>query len=180
VHFGAFYRRRVLRLLPVIVVFVCAHAVFARASHIPFGLERSSVQAVLLYYTNWRSALGLPLAEGFGHLWSLAIEEQFYLVWPFVMTLIGLRAHRRTALVVLVGLIAAVAIRRYVLWHQGGLHGFVVLRLYNGTDTRADALLVGALVAHLWVRGRVPRRYDLLRDRITAVARRRDGAEPHG
>ena len=153
-RFGAFYRRRALRLFPVIVAFVIAHYVFSRALHLSAAREHSSVLAMLFYYTNWKAAWAPPLAVAFGHLWSLAVEEQFYLFWPIVVAVLGVRARARTVVLVIGSAIVFVAVRRGIMWQ----HGVSWNRLIVGTDTRADTLLVGALLAHLWVRGRVPQR----------------------
>lgn len=154
VRFGAFYRRRALRLLPVVVAFVIAHYVFANALNLSMTRERSSVTALVFYYTNWRAIYAPPLALAFGHLWSLAVEEQFYLVWPIIVVALGIRARLRTVVLVLGTMIAIIAVHRAVLWQQGAAWD----RLFVGTDTRADTILIGALLAHLWVRDRTPRR----------------------
>ena len=153
-RFGAFYRRRALRLFPVIVAFLVAHYVFSQALHLSASKEHSSALAVLFYYMNWKAAWAPPIALAIGHLWSLAVEEQFYLFWPIVVAVLGVRARTRTVVLVIGGAIMFVAVRRGIMWQHGTSPG----RLIIGTDTRADTLLVGALLAHLWVRGRVPRR----------------------
>ena len=154
VRLGAFYRRRVLRLYPAIVVFVIAYLVFTHALHLNVGRARSSIFALLFYYTNWKSIYWPPLGIAFGHLWSLAIEEQFYLVWPLVIGVLGIRARLRTVVIVLVTTIAAIVIWRLYLYESGASWS----RSFTGTDTRADGLLIGALLAHIWMRGKVPRR----------------------
>jgi peptidoglycan/LPS O-acetylase OafA/YrhL len=147
IHFGAFYRRRAMRLLPVITAFVIAHVVFAHVVHIPAARERSSILSTVLYYTNWQATHSV-LAPAFGHLWSLAVEEQFYIVWPMAVTILTIRARLRTVVLVLGTAIVVVAVRRALMYE----HGASVTRLLGGTDTRADTLLSGALLAHLWVR----------------------------
>jgi peptidoglycan/LPS O-acetylase OafA/YrhL len=136
------------------VAFVVAHVLFAVVTHQPRGREGSSVQAILLYYANWKLIYAPPIAAATGHLWSLAVEEQFYLLWPIVMTVLTIRARLKTGLLVFIPTIAVVAIGRALQYS----HGVGVVRLYAGTDSRIDTLLIGALLAHLWVRGRVPKR----------------------
>jgi peptidoglycan/LPS O-acetylase OafA/YrhL len=154
-RFGAFYRRRALRLLPALVVLLGAHVVYARVAGLPGDLERSTVLATLFYYLNWRMVWDANLAEGLGHLWSLAVEEQFYIVWPLVAAgLVALRRWAWAAPAALVGVIALVFVHRARLWDDGG----PFLYLYVRTDTRVDSLLVGALLAFLWVHQRTPRR----------------------
>jgi peptidoglycan/LPS O-acetylase OafA/YrhL len=154
VHFLAFYRRRALRLLPVIVAFGIAHYVFSRDLRLPLSTEHSSLLAMAFYYMNWKAVWAPPISAAIGQLWSLAVEEQFYLVWPIVIALLSVRARTRTVLLVLVPAILVVAARRAILFD----HGVATSRLLIGTDTRADTLLIGALLAHLWVRAELPKR----------------------
>src|SRR5262245_51790762 len=86
IAFRKFYARRALRLLPALVVFVAVWLAVLYATLEPrfwafvtgFGL------AVLFYVANWVGIWVLPLGV-FGHTWSLAIEEQFYVLWPLVI-----------------------------------------------------------------------------------------------
>ena len=90
------------------------------------------------------------------HLWSLSLEMQFYVIWPFVVIgALNLRRRASTAICVLVLLLAALVVHRWLLWDGGTL----VTSLYSRTDTRADALVVGALVAVVWLRVDGPQRY---------------------
>src|SRR6185503_1432992 len=114
----------------------------ARSFHLPIAREHSSIYAMLLYYTNWKAIWDPPLALAFGHLWSLAVEEQFYLVWPLVTALLTVRVRIRTVVIVLGSAIAFVALRRGLMYE----HNVALGRLLAGTDTRADTLLVGALL----------------------------------
>jgi peptidoglycan/LPS O-acetylase OafA/YrhL len=150
----SFYRRRFMRLYPALVVLLVAHAVYATRADISFDVEGDQLVSVLFYYSNWRETLSIP--EGTGHLWSLAVEEQFYVVWPLVLlVLLWLTNARRTYIgpIIAAG-IASIALYRAWRWHDG----MVFLLVYMRTDTRADALLVGALAAVLagGVRGRTP------------------------
>lgn len=164
-RFGAFYRRRALRLFPVILAFLVAHVVFTQlVIHGSPETERSSIPAALFFFTNWW-AIHNPIPLAFGHFWSLAVEEQFYLVWPFVTVLLTVRARCKTVVWVLGSTIVLVALHRAVMWDNGASWGRLVL----GTDTHADGLLVGALLAHLWVRARTPRRGVALAASVSAV-----------
>src|SRR5581483_488508 len=90
-----------------------------------------------------RFAAPLPL----DHLWSLAIEEQFYLVWPWVL-LAGIWLLRsRAGLLVL-----TLAMAAFSVWLMGHLDhpGVDPTRVYEGTDTRAFELLIGAALAMVW------------------------------
>jgi peptidoglycan/LPS O-acetylase OafA/YrhL len=165
VRLGAFYVRRALRLLPALWVFLAVHLVFAaHATKAPYTYERAVglVRASALYVNNWY-VNDDPLGRGYGdlgHLWSLAVEEQFYIVWPIM--LIGLLSLRRPrlALAVIVGLILIVAVNRarlYLTWPDDQSRWYI--NLLTGTDVRVDSLLVGALAAWLWSLGLVPTRH---------------------
>ncbi len=149
---GTFWLRRARRLLPALflmlaVVSICV-AVFDASQ---LSGTRRQVIAAIGYFNNWstiaqhgsyfaRFAAPLPL----DHLWSLAIEEQFYLVWPWLL-LAGIkfvRGRRRLALLTLLGALAS-AIAMGVLYHPG----YDPTRVYEGTDTRAFGLLIGAALA---------------------------------
>ena len=154
IKFGGFYRRRALRLLPALLCFVVVQFIYASLGRVPASVEGSSVIAVMLYYFNWKliysATAAIPIA--FRHLWSLSIEEQFYLVWPLTtMFLLGVRRRFSTVLVAFCGSILAIAIWRVILTHHMARY-----LVYFRTDARADSLLVGALAAHMWVRGRIP------------------------
>src|SRR5437588_6805265 len=102
-----------------------------------------------LYFANWStiaahvfSRFGAPLP--LDHLWSLSIEEQFYLVWPWLLlVLVHLVSNRRMmALITLAGAAASALLMSH-LFHPG----YDPTRVYEGTDTRAFGLLTGAALA---------------------------------
>jgi len=148
IHFGRFYLRRALRLLPALVTLVAVLtlvllATTSREHRIYLAL---SVVAVLFYFANWVEPFGIPLAWGFAHTWSLAIEEQFYLVWPITMAGLLHFVRRRVAISVIVVCSAILAfIYRMVLARAGASH----IRLFEGSDTHADSLLIGCSLAFL-------------------------------
>ena len=111
------------------------------------GAEGRSVPAALslAYMANWARISGEPFYE-LGHMWSLAVEEQFYVIWPLVI----IAAHRWASRpVVWIGALLGLSILwRALVWHQAGEW----LHTYHGTDTVASSLLFGALAAHLRVR----------------------------
>jgi len=156
VRFGAFYARRAIRLLPALYLMLLCHAAYTLLTELDWSQEVASIQAAVLYYSNWQVVNDLgSVATGTNHLWSLAVEEQFYLVWPAVLVgFFGLRQKAVTVTVVLGLAITAVAVHRAILWDDGAPW----LELFVRTDTRADSLLVGALLASLWVRQRTPTR----------------------
>jgi peptidoglycan/LPS O-acetylase OafA/YrhL len=157
----AFYRRRVLRLLPALLIVVLATSLFAHVTNTWTSTEVPSIFSVTFYYSNYYVAASPNfycgnLAPGFQHLWSLSFEEQFYLIWPWItIAALSIRTRLRTVVIVLLTLIAVVAIHRALSYH--GPNSWC--SLFHRTDTRADSILWGALLAHIWIRGvKIPER----------------------
>jgi len=141
-----FYIRRVLRLGPALAVYLVACLVVTYLTGlISVSRQIKLIVMAVLYSTNWRMALGWDTAlDPTAIIWSLSIEEQFYLVWPVVIFgCLALKLRRRYLIGGLVVTILAVMLHRYLLFNNAA-H---LTRLYYGTDTRADALLMGCLVA---------------------------------
>lgn len=155
-----FYRRRALRLLPALLCLLAAHAIYAAITNLPMRTELTSGAAVLFYVANWYRIGGHPVALGMGHLWSLAVEEQFYLVWPLVtLALLNIRRSPRAVYVVLCCAAAGVCVWRFVLWR----HGVTPFAIQQRTDARADSLIIGALAGYVYVRRSLARvRFSLL------------------
>src|SRR6478735_1732608 len=148
-----FYRRRALRLAPalvacVVVVGVAGAALGSRLG--PTYAPTALVLGALTWTANWVVAGGEYAGTALTHTWSLSIEEQFYLVWPPLLLVLLLRRWQRWLVPALVAGACASAAMRFVLIPEG------VDRINNGSDTRADALLIGCLVAVL-VHRRDPR-----------------------
>src|SRR5215213_1983505 len=152
---GDFWLRRARRLLPALflmVAVVVAWVTLFDRSHLPS--LRGYVVAAAVYMSNWWnivrhasyfSRFGPP--PPLDHLWSLAVEEQFYLVWPFLLWL-GLRyARGRYWMAGLTLAAAALSATVMALLYQPGVDP---TRVYEGTDTRAFGLLVGAALAMVW------------------------------
>jgi peptidoglycan/LPS O-acetylase OafA/YrhL len=150
-----FWLRRARRLLPALLVMLFVTVgwatLFDRAQ---LGALRSDLVPGVFYYSNWWfifqhvsyfAKFGPP--SPVGHLWSLAIEEQFYLVWPLLI-LLGFRFlhSKRAMLLVTLGLAAASAMEMGILFSLLPPNGDTT-RIYEGTDTRAFALLIGAALA---------------------------------
>ena len=138
-----FWTRRARRLLPALFVLILLEALVARFVLDPASASSMRGDAIgsLFYFENWRLAWG-PLTPG-GHTWSLAVEEQWYLVWPLLLGgLLFLTRGRVRIVSLFVGLLAvASAVECAILYRGDGT------RAYFGTDTRAQALLIGALLA---------------------------------
>ena len=157
IRFRAFYARRAIRLLPALYFMLLCHAAYTLLTELDWSAEVASIRAAVLYYSNWQVVYDLSnVATGTNHLWSLAVEEQFYLVWPALLVgFLGLRYRALTVTAVLGVAVVAIAVHRAMLWDDGANW----LELFVRTDTRADALLIGALLASLWVRGVTPVRW---------------------
>jgi len=167
VDLGAFWARRARRLLPALTVLVAAVALGRRlfAPDSVGGLRYDALSA-LGWVANWRFAAAKTdyFAQGgaaspLQHTWSLGVEEQYYLVWPLVLTAVTvLLAHRsrasvrRLATLATVGVLAtvgAIASAAEAVWLSGNA---APGRVYFGSDTRAQALLAGAAAAAVFAR----------------------------
>jgi peptidoglycan/LPS O-acetylase OafA/YrhL len=127
----AFYLRRVLRLGPALVLLLVFVAVIGLWVGWP-GDWQVGIVASLLYVGNWVQVAGHSI-EPLGHTWTLAIEEQFYLLWPVLLVLGGPRVALRVAVAgVVLGAIAGLAA-------DGNLE-------YFSTITRGDAILAGCVL----------------------------------
>jgi len=143
----AFYRRRALRLFPALALLLPVVAIAANVSpeidKTTAGLTTRAIPWVVGYAANWGRALGTQMGL-FGHTWSLAIEEQFYLLWPFILlALLGKNRRYGRVIIVSIAVVFVVAVYRAFEWSAGA----GVDRVANGTDMRADSLLVGCAIA---------------------------------
>lgn len=150
-----FYIRRFLRLMPALwlTVFFMLVSVWALDVRALWPLREAAF--ALTYSTNWAHIFGLvdrvTLANGYildsplSHTWSLAIEEQYYLLWPLVIGAIcSWLTTRRTRLWTLIALFGML-----VLYRASMVGRFSVGRIYFGLDTHADGLVLGSAVAAL-------------------------------
>jgi peptidoglycan/LPS O-acetylase OafA/YrhL len=162
VDLGEFWSRRARRLLPAMLAVVTAVAVYARWWANPLELRtiRGDGLATLFYVANWHQVFThtnywdtIRSPSPFLHTWSLAIEEQFYVLWPLLVggvLVLSRRAGRRlTPLLVVTAALATASMLAMATMHHGPAD---VLRVYLGTDTRAAALLFGAVVALVFAR----------------------------
>jgi peptidoglycan/LPS O-acetylase OafA/YrhL len=170
IQLGAFWLARARRLLPALFVMlaivVAWVTVFGPAQPDQF---REGVVSAIFYVNNWQqifadvSYFARFEAEGpLDHLWSLSVEEQFYILWPFLL-LAGVKlvhetplpsgVRPRLALLTIAGAIAS-SILMAALYEPS----FDPSRLYFGTDTRAGGLLFGAALAMVWPSRKLSRR----------------------
>ncbi|HEY5024235.1 MAG TPA: acyltransferase family protein [Acidimicrobiales bacterium] len=154
IRLGAFWARRARRLLPALLLLVVVLGIYALAGgHAMVASQlRSPAEATLLYVANWQQvAAGHSYFAQFQapnpllHTWSLAVEEQYYLVWPLLfggLVLLGRTRYRR-ALVIGTTVLAIGS----ALWMGIAAHVLGPNRAYLGTDTRMWELLLGGLGA---------------------------------
>ena len=142
-----FYVRRALRLMPALWIMVPVILLLATQLDPPDYFENDFGDAVgaLSYATNWIWMAENGRRNLFDHTWSLAIEEQYYLIWAPLLCVLLVRMSARGALLLLIAAIGAINLWRLGLF----LHGASFWRLYLGFDTRADELLAGAAAAFL-------------------------------
>lgn len=151
----AFWGRRARRLLPALLVLLIFVAFFTRFEIDPWNRAaiRGDGIASLFYVANWRFIADkqgyfelFSAASPLRHMWTLAIEEQFYLVWPlvvFAIMKVSRGSLRALASVCGVGVIASIVVMA-ITYGPGD-----PLRAYYGTDARAHTILIGALLAVL-------------------------------
>jgi len=160
---GGFWARRARRLLPALflmLVAVCVYAVFI-AKPTELNQIRGDFLATLGYVANWHLVLAdydywrlFTSPSPLNHTWSLAIEEQFYVVWPLVALAVGFIVRRkRTAIawaraMFFTSLVLSITSAALALQIWRSSKGTV--RIYYGTDTRAAAILFGAALAS-WI-----------------------------
>ena len=149
-----FWLRRCRRLLPalflMLAVVMLAMVIF---HHGEVARLRGALLASMGYVANWYFAFAnVPYFEQFGrpsvlqHLWSLAVEEQFYLLWPPIMAIgMAFFGKRHLLIGVMVGIVGS-TILSWVLYEPN----VDPSRIYYGTDTRAVGLLAGVALAFLW------------------------------
>ncbi|WP_348788666.1 acyltransferase family protein [Leifsonia sp. NPDC080035] len=155
VDLRGFWTRRVRRLVPAIaaLVVVCSAIALAIGGDVLVGIPRQILGAST-FSANWLSiaadssyfAQGAP--ELFRNLWSLAVEEQFYLVWPLALLAIALIRHWGARLAIVLAIAAASAIEMALLTSPGS----DPTRVYFGSDTHSFGLALGAALALLIAR----------------------------
>lgn len=146
----AFYLRRIVRLGPPILLVLAVSFLLSAADLAEGKPDLMTTISQLLFFYNYY-ALYVPdssTVDGLGILWSLAVEEHFYLIWP---TLFLMLANRANAVRYLIGMLVAVAVWRAIR-HYG--FGASEWEIYVSTDTRLDSLLYGCLLSILAWRGR--------------------------
>ena len=151
IHLGRFYARRFLRLAPALAVFVLVTFVVTHwvAPGLSSWLTPRWALAALGYVTNLLTAFHREYPLGVVSIcWSLAQEEQFYLLWPLSLLALLRRGLSRGTLALILGMLIAGSLGlRLFLLARHGADPDLWLRVYFGPDTRAEALLWGCLLA---------------------------------
>ena len=159
----SFWIRRIRRLFPAVVtVVVVTCALCTVFNHVMLTKMRPDILPSLLFFNNWWqimqdvsyfNALGDP--SPLTHFWSLAIEEQFYLIWPpLLFAMVSMHVSKPNTRRVVLGLAAVSALAMMVLYNPAADPS----RVYYGTDTRVFSLLLGAWMAFIPDRDLAPAR----------------------
>src|ERR1700710_1204993 len=169
IHLRRLWLRRARRLLPalflMLLIVIAWVTIFGPAQPDQF---RKAVVSAIFYVNNWQQIAAnvsyfarFAPEQPLNHLWSLSVEEQFYIFWPFILLIglklirdrqgKGLRPHLAIATLILA---IASSILMAVMYHPS----LDPSRVYYGTDTRAAGLLFGAALAMVWPSRRLSRR----------------------
>jgi peptidoglycan/LPS O-acetylase OafA/YrhL len=159
VSFRNFYLRRACRLLPALAALLAVDLAYAAWDGRSLRHEVEAVGSITFYVSNITQSLHLFMPAELAHTWSLAVEEQFYILWPAALLMIlAWQVHKRgsTSRVVPWALpigIAATVIVRIVVWRTMGYPA-----AYELPFCRSDCLLIGCALAFLYHHGRLPRK----------------------
>ena len=180
----SFWIRRIRRLVPAVVtVVVVTCALCTVFNHVMLTKMRPDILPSLLFFNNWWqimqdvsyfNALGDP--SPLTHFWSLAIEEQFYLVWPpLLFAMVSMHVSKPNTRRMVLGLAAVSALAMMVLYNPAADPS----RVYYGTDTRVFSLLLGAWMAFIPDRDLAPVRlaHRLGLNRLAGAAKHGKNAE---
>ncbi len=143
-----FYARRVFRLMPPLIVTLAVAYALTYYGLLAGGITGKGLAAQLLYFANYYGLFfdrGNTVPDGTGILWSLAVEEHFYIFYPLLMTLLlGVAVRLRMIAVLLGGLCIAILAWRFYLAHTPD---FFSDRTYYSSDTRINSIVYGCILA---------------------------------
>jgi len=156
-YFINFYARRILRIFPLyygclIIFFIALPLIYIKYQHY-FGSLYNIQIWYWLYISNWRIILhGLPANPLFFHFWSLAVEEQFYIIWPFIFYFIG--SYNKRIFIIFILIAFSILFR---IWFYG------TQAVYYNTLTAGEPLLLGCLICILEKNNRLGSAYKYFR-----------------
>jgi peptidoglycan/LPS O-acetylase OafA/YrhL len=159
IGFKKFYIRRALRLLPALAALLAVHVIYAIQQGRSLSGEFEAVASIGFYASNITQSFHLYMPVELSHTWSLSVEEQFYLLWPAALAYLLYRRAKsggdlhRTVPVLLVVALVVTNVARVIVWHTEGYPAAYMLPYCH-----ADGLVVGAMLAFAYQRGRAPRR----------------------
>lgn len=174
-----FWIRRARRLLPsMLTMLLIVTAWITLFDQAFLGKLKDDFLAALLYVSNWWyifhdvsyfESMGVPSV--LTHFWSLAIEEQFYVIWPlFIFLALSVKLKRKPLVIITMIIATASALAMGIMYEPGTDPS----RVYYGTDTRAFSLLIGAILAFLWpshkLSTKVPKQLRLSMDLIGIIS----------
>lgn len=143
-----FYARRFFRLMPPLIITLAIAYSLTFSGLLPGGITAAGLAAQLLYFANYYGLFfdqGATIPAGTGILWSLAVEEHFYIFYPLLMALLLQGKARPQTIAVMFGAAcAAILAWRLYLVHTPG---FVSVRTYYASDTRIDSIIYGCILA---------------------------------
>lgn len=143
-----FYARRMLRLYPALIFMLAVSVSYTVL--IGCQVSLNDILSTLFYYRNYYMIYGKPdvsfqCSKVYGIVWSLAVEEHFYIIFPVLFLLLYKRlVYLVTTIAVL---LVGVLLWRFYIVDTQGISSLVVERIYRLTDTRADAILYGCLLS---------------------------------
>jgi peptidoglycan/LPS O-acetylase OafA/YrhL len=145
-----FYARRMFRLMPPLFISLAIAYCLTYVGLLSGGITLGGLAAQVLYFANYYGLFfdpGNTVPDGTGILWSLAVEEHFYIVYPlFMAVLLGIGIRLRA-----IGLVLGIGCLVILAWRVYLVHSphFVIDRTYYASDTRIDSIIYGCLLAIL-------------------------------
>ena len=148
INIPKFYARRMLRLMPPLFISLAVAYGLTYAGLLYGSITKAGLASQLLYFANYYGLFfdpGNTIPDGTGILWSLAVEEHFYIVYPLSMTLLLGASLRPRTIGTLLGIVCLVVLAwRIYLVHSPG---FLPERTYYASDTRIDSIIYGCILA---------------------------------
>jgi peptidoglycan/LPS O-acetylase OafA/YrhL len=143
---GQFFFRRACRLLPAASALIAVAVALSFYFNDKFHDTTIDAVAALLYVEDFRYAFSPVAGTMLGHLWSLSVEEQFYLIWPFFLIVSLSLFGRKSSFYVVIATTVFIILWRFAILSESSSPYY---RIYFSFDTRIDELLIGSALA-LW------------------------------